>query len=143
MGIENVNTLKGLIAKANRVMGLSKKLKDKPQKKMNKTSYCGPNKSFPATDRAHIAVSRAYLGKSKFSEATKKKIAVCINRKVKALGLVIIKTVKANRNYPIYIELSYVEKQLYMSDTFASTKTLVDDSLNNPGMVLNEIDIIV
>jgi len=139
--IENINTLKGLIAKANRVMG--KELTTKDRKKMSKATFCGPNKSFPVLDREHVAVARAYLGKSKLADATKKKIAACINRKVKALGCVIIKTVKANRNYPIYIELSYEQKQLYTSEVFKTTRALVDDSLLNPDMELSFIDIIL
>ena len=43
--VENLNTLKGLIAKANRVMG--KKLTTKDRKKLKESTFCGPGKSFP------------------------------------------------------------------------------------------------
>lgn len=128
MKTENTDTLKGLIARANRVMG--KTLTTKDRKKLKSSTFCGPNRSFPVPDCKHVAVAKAYLGKSKFSVATKKKIAACINKKAKALGCKVTKKAKASREYPIYIELSYAQKQLYMSETFVSTRTLVDESLN-------------
>ena len=146
MEIENINTLKGLIAKANRVMG--KKLTTKDRKKMKSGTFCGPNRSFPVPDCKHVAVAKAYLGKAKFSSETKKKIAACINRKAKSLGCSVSKKAKANNIEfadwkPIYIELSYEQKQLYMSEEFATTRELVEESLINPGMDLNFVDIII
>lgn len=143
MAIENINTLEGLISRANRVMESAKKLTTKDRKKLKSGTFCGPNRSFPVPDCKHVAVAKAYLGKSKFSKSAKKKIAACINRKAKALGCNTTKKAKANRDYPIYIELSYEQKQLYMSEVFASTRTLVEDSLNKPDMELSEIDIVV
>ncbi len=139
--IENINTLKGLIAKANRVMG--KKLTIKDRKKMNKSTFCGPNRSFPVPDCKHVAVAKAYLGKAKFSKEAKKKIAACINRKAKALGCTTTKKAKAGREYLIYIELSYEQKQLYTSEAFKTTRALVDDSLLNHNMEVSFIDIIL
>ena len=49
------------------------------------------------------------------------------------------KTIKAN--HLIYIELSYEQKQLYTSEVFKTTKILVEDSLLNPDMEFNVIDI--
>lgn len=143
MSIEKINTLSGLISKANRVMESAKKLTTKDRKKLKSSTFCGPNRSFPVPDCKHVAVAKAYLGKSKFSSATKKKIAACINRKAKQLGCNTTKKAKAGRDHPIYIELSYEEKQLYTSDIFKTTRDLVDESLINPDMELNTIDIIV
>ena len=125
---EDTNTLKGLITKANRVMG--KTLTTKDRKKLKSSTFCGPNRSFPVPDCKHVAVAKAYLGKSKFSVSAKKKIAACINKKAKALGCTVNKKAKASREYPIYIELSYEQKQLYMSETFTSTRGLVEQSLS-------------
>ena len=141
--IENLNTLSGLIAKANRVMG--KKLTTKDRKQMKDSTFCGPNKSFPVPDCKHVAVAKAYLGKSKFSASTKKKIAACINAKAKKLGCNVSKKAKAGEEdtyFPKYIELSYEQKNLYMSEMFTSTRELVEKSIKNPEMELNFIDII-
>lgn len=142
MGIENINTLSGLISKANRIMESAKKLTTKDRKKLKSSTFCGPNRSFPVPDCKHVAVAKAYLGKAKFSASTKKKIAACINRKAKSLGCKTTKKAKANRDHPIYIELSYEQKQLYTSDIFATTRELVDASIDEPDMELNFVDII-
>jgi len=139
MSIENVNTLKGLIAKANRVMG--KNLTTKDRKKLKSSKFCGPNKSFPVTDCKHVAVARAYLGRAKFSKETKKKIATCINKRAKELKCSVVNKSKAGREFPIFIELSYEQKKLYSSKVFETTRHLVEDSLLNPGLQLCIIDI--
>lgn len=41
MGIEGVDTLKGLIDRANEVMEVSKKLSTKTRKKMKESTFCG------------------------------------------------------------------------------------------------------
>jgi len=64
----------------------AKKLTTKDRKKLKKSTFCGPNRSFPVNDCRHAATAKAYLGRSKFSQATKKRIAACINRRAKALG---------------------------------------------------------
>jgi hypothetical protein len=84
-------------------------------------------------DCKHVAVAKTYLGRSKFSASTKKKIAACINRKAKQLGCNTSKKAKASR----FIELSYEQKKLYSSDVFATTKRLVEESIKNPDMDLD------
>ena len=143
MGIKSINTLVGLITKANRVMETATSAMANREKSAKGVTFCGPSKSFPVPDCKHVAVAKAYLGKSKFSTSTKKKIEVCIDKRAKMLGYEPTEKAKTNREYPIYIELSYEQKQLYMSEVFASTRLLVDESINNPDMYLNEIDIIV
>lgn len=134
MSIENINTLKGLITKANRVIEVSKTLTTKDRKKLPDSVYCGPHRSFPCNDCAHVAAAKAFLGRSKFSKETKKKIAACINRKAKKLGCSTEKKAKAGRDYPVYNELSYEQKQLYSSDVFKATKDLIELSLARPGI---------
>jgi hypothetical protein len=79
------------------------------------------------------------LGRSKFSAATKKKIAACINRKAKTLNCGGEKKAKASEEeiFPKFIELSSECKRLYSSDIFKTTKDLVEESIKNPGMELD------
>jgi len=97
-----------------------------------------PDRSFPVPDCKHVAVAKAYLGRSKFSKATKKKIAACINKKAKKLGCKISKKAKAHYDeagkfeYNRFIELSAEEKKLYTSDIFKATRKLVDDFMKSP-----------
>jgi ribosomal protein L4 len=84
-----------------------------------------------------VAAAKAYLGRSKFSAATKKKIAACINRKAKQLGCKVSKKAKANvETFPMYRDLNTEEKQIYSSEIFNETKELVEQSIKNPDMEL-------
>lgn len=105
-----------------------------------------PNRSFPVPDCKHVATAKAYLGRSKFSKSTKKKIAACINRKAKQLGCSVSKKAKADvdlledlQNFS-YAKLKKDEKRLYVSDAFATTRELVEESIKNPGMELFEAE---
>ncbi len=97
------------------------------QRKILKSStFCGPNRSFPVNDCQHASTAKAFLGRSKFSAATKKKIAACINRKAKALGCKPGKKAKADT--------------LADTEIFKTTRELVDQSLENEGMELDFAD---
>lgn len=75
-----------LINQLEKCVEEAKKLTTKDRKKLKSGTFCGPNRSFPVNDCKHAATAKAFLGRSKFSAATKKKIAACINRRAKALG---------------------------------------------------------
>ncbi len=128
--------LNKLIDRSNKAMEVAKTLTTKQRKKMKKSTFCGPGRSFPVNDCKHVGVAKAYLGRSNFSASTKKKIAACINRKAKQLGCTPGKKAKAVK----YVELGTEQKMLYSSDTFKSTKELVEKSIKNPGMELFEKD---
>ena len=132
------NYLNKLIDRANKALETAKPLTTKQRKKMKKSTFCGPGRSFPVPDCKHVAVAKAYLGRSKFSKSTKKKIAACINRKAKQLGCDVSKKAKASIKY---IELSAEQKRLYSSDIFAETKGLVEESIKNPDLELFKEDI--
>jgi len=125
-----------LFDRAQKALEYSKKLSTKDRKKLKSSTFCGPNRSFPVPDCKHVAVAKTYLGRAKFSSATKKKIAACINRKAKQLGCNTSKKAKAYHLYR-FVELSYEQKKLYSSDVFATTKQLVEESIKNPDMDLD------
>lgn len=130
-----------LTKRAYEAIEKGKKLTTKDRKKMSKSTFCGPGRSFPVNDCQHAATAKAYLGRSKFSASTKKKIAACINRRAKALGCKPGKKAKASEwtddYYPKYIELGHEEKELYSSEMFAETKQLVEESIKSPDMDLD------
>lgn len=130
------NNLNQLFDRAVEAIDVAKKLTTNDRKKLNKSTFCGPDRSFPVTDCKHVGTAKAYLGRSNFSKSTKKKIAACINRRAKQLGCTSKKKAKAGE-HPKFIELSYEQKQLYSSEIFASTKQLVEESIANPGMSLD------
>lgn len=127
---KKLNIIDELIVRANIAMG--KELTTKERKKLRKTVFCGPNRTFPCHDCAHIASAKTYLNRSKFSLATRKKIAACINRRSKMLGCPKGKPAKAKGE--LDVELS----KLMESKVFESTKLLVEESIKNPEMDLFE-----
>jgi len=140
-----------LYKRAEKAIEKSKKLTTKDRKKLKKSTFCGPGRSFPVPDCQHVATAKAFLNRSKFSKSTKQKIAACINRKGKSLGCGKGKPAKAKgeivdlnelKNF-IYAKLSSEEKKLYRlesSDIFTETKRLVDESIKNPDMELEWTD---
>ena len=128
-----LSALDMLIETANEVMG--KKLTTKDRKALKSQVFCGPGRTYPCNDCVHVRVAKSYLNKSKLSEASKAKIAACINKRAKILKCGGDKKAKASEEVlPKFVELSYEEKQLYASDVFKSTKELVENSIINPNL---------
>lgn len=61
------------------------KLSTEKRKKLAKSTFCGPDKSFPVPDCAHVTAARRLIGRYKGS-GDKSTILACVNRKAKALG---------------------------------------------------------
>lgn len=61
------------------------KLSSEKRKKLAKSTFCGPDRSFPVPDCAHVTAARRLIGKYK-GKGSKKTILDCVNRKAKALG---------------------------------------------------------
>lgn len=135
---ESIVRVNKSIEKADEV---AKKLTTKMRKKLKESTFCGPNRSFPVPDCKHVATAKAYLNRSNFSAATKRKIAACINRKAKALGCTPGKPAKVKGS----VEYSFDNlpedlKKLADSPVFKTTKKLVDESIENEGMDLDFSD---
>jgi hypothetical protein len=47
--------------------------------------FCGPDKSFPIPDCAHVTAARRLIGQSKLSESQKKSVLGCVSRKAKIM----------------------------------------------------------
>ncbi len=63
------------------------KLSTEARKKLPDSAFCGPSRSFPAHDKAHVTAGLRLLNKSKFSDSTKQKIKGCLYRKGKRFGM--------------------------------------------------------
>ncbi len=61
-------------------------LSTKKRNSLRSTTFCGPNRSFPIPDCAHVTAARRLIGRYKGSESTKARIMTCVNRKAKQLG---------------------------------------------------------
>lgn len=62
------------------------KLSTAQRNKLSKSTFCGPGRSFPVPDLAHVTAARRLIGRAKVSSSTKARILACVNRKAKALG---------------------------------------------------------
>jgi hypothetical protein len=62
------------------------KLSTAQRKKLSSSTFCGPNRSFPVPDCAHVTAARRLIGRAKVGSATKARILACVNRKAKAMG---------------------------------------------------------
>lgn len=62
------------------------KLSTEKRKKLKGGSFCGPNRSFPVPDCAHVTAARRLIGRAKVGESTKSRILSCVSRKAKAMG---------------------------------------------------------
>lgn len=130
--------LREAIDKVNEAIENSKKLTTKDRKKMKKGTFCGPNRSFPVNDCAHVRAAKVYLKRSNFSADQQARIAACINRKAKALGCPGTKPAKGKG--ALEIEFMPDILDLANSEIFKTTKDLVDKSVNTPNLNLDFSD---
>lgn len=61
------------------------KLSTEKRKKLASSTFCGPKKSFPVPDCAHVTAARRLIGRYK-GEGSKESILACVARKAKAMG---------------------------------------------------------
>lgn len=64
---------------------VDKKLSAEERKKLPASAFCGPDRSFPVPDCAHVTAARRLLGRYE-GPGDKDKIEACIDRKAKKLG---------------------------------------------------------
>jgi len=63
------------------------KLSYQARKKLPDSAFCGPDRSFPAHDAAHVRNGLARLPQAKMSAETKRKILACLKRRAKKFGV--------------------------------------------------------
>jgi len=62
------------------------KLSGEARKKLKGSTFCGPGRSFPVPDCAHVTAARRLIGRAKVGASTKARILSCVSRKAKSLG---------------------------------------------------------
>jgi hypothetical protein len=68
------------------------KLSYAERKHLPSGAFCGPDRSFPAHDAAHVRNGLARLKQSKFSPAIKARILACLRRRAKKYGIEVSET---------------------------------------------------
>ena len=61
------------------------KLSSEQRKKLSSGTFCGPGRSFPVPDCAHVTAAKRLIGKYK-GPGDKNKILACVDRKARAMG---------------------------------------------------------
>jgi len=62
------------------------KISTEQRKKLSSSTFCGPNRSFPVPDCAHVTAARRLVGRWKGSPEAKARVKACVNRKANSLG---------------------------------------------------------
>ena len=66
-------------------LGEDKKISTEKRKSLGKSTFCGPDRSFPVPDCAHVTAARRLIGRYK-GPGDKSKILGCVSRKASSLG---------------------------------------------------------
>ena len=114
----------------------SKKLTTRDRKALKPGTFCGPNRSYPVSDCAHYTAALRLINRSKFSDATKARIRSCVISKGKKMNCPGANDKKKETSSYLTLDM----QELYDSPEFASTKILIEKSIDNPNMELDWTD---
>jgi hypothetical protein len=74
-----------LMVEMNNEMAEDAKISTAKRKKLSGSTFCGPNRSFPVPDCAHVTAARRLIGRYK-GPGDKSRILACVSRKAKSMG---------------------------------------------------------
>ena len=63
-----------------------KALTAEQRKELPDSAFCGPERSFPVNDCAHVTAARRLIGRAKLSDSQKAKVLACVDRKAKSMS---------------------------------------------------------
>tara|TARA_A100001201_G_scaffold15389_2_gene18577 strand:+ start:5361 stop:7163 length:1803 start_codon:yes stop_codon:yes gene_type:complete len=63
-----------------------KALTTEQRKELPDSAFCGPDRSFPVNDCAHVTAARRLIGRAKLSDSQKAKVLACVDRKAKDMS---------------------------------------------------------
>lgn len=62
-----------------------KMLTTEERKNLPDSAFCGPERSFPVPDCAHVTAARRLIGRAKLSDSQKQKVLSCVNKKAEGM----------------------------------------------------------
>lgn len=74
-----------LLVEMDNELSEDKKISTEKRKSLKTSTFCGPNRSFPVPDCAHVTAARRLIGRYK-GPGDKNKILACVSRKASSLG---------------------------------------------------------
>ena len=63
-----------------------KTLSAEERKELPDSAFCGPERSFPVNDCAHVTAARRLLNRAKLSDGQKAKVLACVNKKAESMS---------------------------------------------------------
>lgn len=63
-----------------------KMLSTEERNKLPDSAFCGPDRSFPVNDCAHVTAARRLINRAKLSDAAKAKVLACVDKKAKNMS---------------------------------------------------------
>lgn len=68
------------------IIGSDAALTTEQRNELPDSAFCGPERSFPVPDCAHVTAARRLIGRAKVSDSTKQKILACVNKKAESFS---------------------------------------------------------
>ena len=68
------------------IIGSDAALTTEQRNELPDSAFCGPERSFPVPDCAHVTAARRLIGRAKVSDSTKQKILACVNKKAEGFS---------------------------------------------------------
>jgi len=102
------------------------KLSTKKRKSLPGSSFCGPGRSFPVPDCAHVTAALRLLNRAKVSSSTKAKIRACVMRKSRSMNCKTTQKKKDSKILTAEEQEALEAENLILSDSFADTREFVE-----------------
>lgn len=98
-------------------------LSTETRNKLPDSAFCGPERSFPIPDCAHVTAARRLIGRSKLSDAQKEKVMSCVNKKAESMSC----DVDSNKDSSIELKLKELTQKFeqQIEDLKEKLKSLV------------------
>ena len=119
----------------------------KQRQELPDSTFCGPNRSFPIPDCAHVTAAKRLIGRAKVSDATRAKIMTCVNKKAESLKceksedyLALEKQFEDLQNKYSELEekfLAFIEKLNKSEDSETKEENIVNNEENTSVQVEN------
>ena len=99
------------------------------------SAFCGPNRSFPVNDCAHVTAARRLISRAKLSDGQKAKVLACVNKKAVAMKCDVEAQSDSEEVSAIRKEIADLKKSL--EKELVDVKKLLQDKLDQ--LVTNEV----
>tara|TARA_R110001606_G_scaffold95899_3_gene212418 strand:- start:217 stop:1956 length:1740 start_codon:yes stop_codon:yes gene_type:complete len=105
-----------------------KALSNEEKSELSEDVFCGPNRSFPVSDHAHLEAARKLISKARLSDAEKEKVLACVEEKAEAIKDNLEKDASDTAIAAIKDEISKLRKDI--EKELVDVKNLLQDKID-------------